>query len=285
MARPIKHGLDYFPLNITLSGSVEYLRCVYGKIGEAVIISLWQRIYENSYYIDYGKMSPLVFSQEFGNQLELCFPEKKMSRWEIYDEIVRQAVEFGVFDKAMFEKYSILTSAAIQKIYTEVKRKNAREFIDERYLLISEPQIGVSAAKTSVFDAKTPENVTQTPQSKEKKNKEKQSKAESGARADKKQFGQFGRVTLSDEEYAGLAGKFGTQAVDDCIRRMDEYLCENNRNYINCSGKIEKWISEDMARENRGGKSKFNNYTDTNKPDYSDFGKKIIDEMLKGETK
>ena len=151
--------------------------------------------------------------------------------------------------------------------------------------MISEPQIGVSAAKTEVFATKTPENTTKIPQSKEKKSKVNESKGESGARADKKQFGQFGRVTLSDGEYAGLAEKFGEDTVGEYIRRMDEYLCENNRNYINCSGKIEKWICEDMERENRGGKSKFNNYTDTNKPDYSDFGKKIIDEMLKGETK
>ena len=37
MARPIKKGLDYFPLNVFLTGSVEYIECMYGAIGVYVI--------------------------------------------------------------------------------------------------------------------------------------------------------------------------------------------------------------------------------------------------------
>lgn len=36
MARPIKKGLDYFPLNVFLTGSVEYIECMYGAIGVGV---------------------------------------------------------------------------------------------------------------------------------------------------------------------------------------------------------------------------------------------------------
>ena len=73
MARPIKEGLDYFPLNVNLSGKIEYIQCMYGKLGEMVIISLWQKIYQKSYYVKYDEMSPLVFSKEFGDQLERLF--------------------------------------------------------------------------------------------------------------------------------------------------------------------------------------------------------------------
>ena len=168
MARPIKKGLDYFPLNVFLTGSVEYIECMYGAIGVYVIISLWKRIYEHSYYYKYDEKAPLICSKEFGNQLELCFPKKNKQSYEIYDEIVKKAIEFGVFDKGMFEKYSILTSKTIQKIYSEAKRKDANELIDERYLLINIPENRVFATKTKVIATKTPINAETIPQSKVK---------------------------------------------------------------------------------------------------------------------
>ena len=48
MARPVKKGLDYFPLDVVLGGGMEDINCEYGKLGEMVVISLWQRIYRSS---------------------------------------------------------------------------------------------------------------------------------------------------------------------------------------------------------------------------------------------
>lgn len=176
MARPIKKGLDYFPLNVNLSGSVEYIRCMYGKLGEAVIISLWQRIFENSYYIEYNDLSALVFSKEFGIQLEMCFADKKKKCWEIFDEIVKQAVKFGVFDKDIFEKHSVLTSKSIQEIYVEAKRKKAADVIDKEYCLINLSETTVNDAKGQVNTPITSFNSTIIPQSKENNNKENNNK-------------------------------------------------------------------------------------------------------------
>lgn len=140
MPRPHKVGLDYFPLYVTLP-ELEYIKGLYGMIGVQVIISLWQKIYQkNGYYIEYDNMSSVIFSNEFGEQLERCFPSKNKQRWEIYDEIVHRAFEDGVFDKAMFDEYGILTSQRIQELYVFVKKKRAEELIDERYLLLSAPK-------------------------------------------------------------------------------------------------------------------------------------------------
>ena len=76
----------------------------------------------------------------------------------------------------MFEKYSILTSKTIQKIYSEAKRKDANELIDERYLLINIPENRVFATKTKVIATKTPINAETIPQSKVKESKVKESK-------------------------------------------------------------------------------------------------------------
>lgn len=177
MARPTKPGLEYFPMDVKLSGRAEYIKCMYGKMGEVVIISLWQRIYENSYYIEYDEMSALMFSKDFGEQLELCFPKKEKACWEIFDEIVKKAVEFDVFDKELFEKYSVLTSKDIQRTYVKAKRKGAAKLIDERYLLIPASETEVFDAETMVIDTETGVVSSAIPQSKVKKSKEKEIKS------------------------------------------------------------------------------------------------------------
>ena len=90
----------------------------------------------------------------------------------------------------------------------------------------------------------------------------------------------------------------------DVIKRIIEYACEINKKswyYINAVivGKLKKGVKtleaykEDEARweanrQKRSGdrsgikRSRFNNYTDTNKPDYTNFGDTILNEMLGG---
>lgn len=275
MARPIKQGLDYFPLNVTLSGSVEYIRCMYGKIGEAVIISLWQRIYAKSYFIKYDKMSPLVFSADFGNQLEWCFPKKEKASWEIFDEIVKKAVEFGVFDKKLFEKYEILTSATIQKNYIEAKRKEAQELIDERYLLIDAPKSGVIATKTPVIATKTPVIAETIPQSKVKESKVKESKVK-GARARV-----CASALLTPEDKNALSKEFGESTANAYAMHFEKYCRENGKSYKSPLETVRSWILKDKANEKpRGKNSKFCNYKDTNKIDFAAYDEQIIKEML-----
>lgn len=314
MARPIKKGLDYFPLNVFLTGSVEYIECVYGAIGVYVIISLWKRIYEHSYYYKYDERSPLVCSKEFGNQLELCFPKKDKPSYEIYDEIVKKAVEFGVFDKEMFEKYSILTSKTIQRIYSEAKRKGARELIDERYLLIDIPEDRVIAAKTNVIAAKTPINAETIPQSKVKESKEKEIKVNESTvkqmKEDKPPTAAAENVLSEYERLIGIPthniveliqGYLDEGMTPELMIRLIEYSVERNARswqYIEKAilGNLNEGIltvddynrhraDRQKALDNRGStkSSKFNNYTSESKTDYAELEEQILDSMLEGD--
>ena len=313
MARPIKKGLDYFPLNVFLTGSVEYIECMYGAIGVYVIISLWKRIYEHSYYYKYDEKAPLICSKEFGNQLELCFPKKNKQSYEIYDEIVKKAVEFGVFDKGMFEKYSILTSKTIQKIYSEAKRKDANELIDERYLLINIPENRVFATKTKVVATKTPINAETIPQSKVKESKEKESKINKSKVKEKKEQEKgeappSAAVLHAYEKYIGIVTPLVADDIDDflskgvepeLIIRIIEYACEQNarsRRYIqqaimnNLNDGILTLDAYNRKEADRRvnykppqKKSKFNNYTSESKTDYAELEEQILDSMLDGD--
>lgn len=283
MARPIKKGLDYFPLDVFLTGSVEDVECVYGAIGVYVIISLWKRIYAQSYYYKYDGRAPFKCSKEFGNQLELCFPKKNKLNYEIFDEIVRTAVELGVFDKDMFERYSILTSKTIQENYLAAKRKDAAELIDERYLLINVPQNRVFVAKTPISVAKTPINTETIPQSKVKESRvdkiivDKRREKETA-----RPCGTYKHILLTDKQYEDLTSEFGDKAVDDYISRVDEYCESSGKTYSNYAATISRWIKADREKEKRESKfnnSKFNNYQSEN--DYENLEERLLDNLLK----
>ena len=312
MARPKKVGLDYFPLDVFLGGSVEYISCLYGAIGVQVIISLWRRIYAHSYYYRYDERAAIVCAKEFGEQLMLCFPKKNKESWEIFDEIVKKAVEFGVFDREMFEKHSILTSKSIQKTYLEAKRKCSTVKIDPRFALIDESD-GVFAEKTAVFGAKTtakPEIMPQSKvkqskvkQSKEKQNKEEQSKEEESKEKEskEKQAGSGFAPLLSkveDQELKKLYEEYLKMrtlirapmtecAVESLIRRVNDLEPNDvgRQKQLLETAILNGWKNVYPMRDERapshanGRQNAFShNYTDTNAIDYAALEEKILDQ-------
>ena len=307
MARPIKKGLDYFPLDTRLHGRIEYIQCMYGMLGVMVVISLWQRIYENSYYIEYNEKSALIFSKDFGVQLELLSKGQKSS-WEVFDEIVRQSVKEGLFDEALFEKYGILTSRKIQENYLKAKEKSSKIEFYESYLLLSDADFSVSSPKIVVISPKTgvssPENATEYSRVEESKVNESIVEESSNAvlpAAVSNAYEQWmsSKPTSSVEKDINSFIDKGVEVA--LIVRLIEYARENNKTgwaYAkaaikgNMDAGIKTLDEYNRAQEERAenakkvqaaeksGKGKFNNYNDTNKPDYSNFGDEIINGML-----
>lgn len=313
MARPKKVGLDYFPLDVFLGGSVEYISCLYGAIGVQVIISLWRRIYAHSYYYRYDERAAIVCAKEFGEQLSLCFPKKNKESWEIFDEIVKKAVEFGVFDREMFEKHSILTSKSIQKTYLEAKRKSSAAKIDPRFALIDE-SCAVSAEETAVFGAETTAKTEIMPQSKvkqskvkqskEKQSKEKQSKEEeSKEKESKEKQAESGFAPLlsevEDQELKKLYEEYLKMrelirapmtecAVESLIRRVNDLEPNNvgRQKKLLETAILNGWknvypVRDERAPSNANGRqSAFSHsYTDTNAIDYAALEEQILDQV------
>lgn len=56
MARPIRQGIDYFPLDVDFDDKIEMYMIEKEAVGLAVLITTWQLIYKNEgYYINNGK--------------------------------------------------------------------------------------------------------------------------------------------------------------------------------------------------------------------------------------
>ena len=62
MARPVKSGLNYFPMDVDMDDKVELIEAKHGITGFGILIKLYQKIYKEGYYINWkeetSKSSP-----------------------------------------------------------------------------------------------------------------------------------------------------------------------------------------------------------------------------------
>lgn len=164
MARPIKQGVDYFPLDVRLDEKIELIEAEFGLQGFGVIVKLFQNIYGGrGYYI------------EWTDEVALLFAKKVGLGGNVVSEIVSASIRRGIFDENLFAKYQVLTSEGIQKRYFEIVTRRKDLEVDERYLLVSCTQKSENVDNNRVNVCNNSVNVCNNSQSKEKKSKEKKS--------------------------------------------------------------------------------------------------------------
>lgn len=159
MGRPIKSGLDYFPVDTTFDDTIELLQAECGIRAIGLLIKLWQKIYRNGYYLEWNEDIALLFSQQNGIQtselnefLKVCFRRK-------------------IFCEKLNKEYKILTSAGIQKRFLQISKGSKRTFIPfiKEYKLVNSEFTAIITEETSI-------NSENSAQSKVKESKEKKSK-------------------------------------------------------------------------------------------------------------
>lgn len=126
MARPIKVGLDYFPMDCDMDQdvAVQYLEAQFGLTGFAVLVKLLMRIYrDKGYYIEWNAREQFVFARAIG-----CEPRT-------VDQIIEAAIGEGLFDRQRYEQYGILTSRGIQSRYLEAASRRLRVIMYTEYLV------------------------------------------------------------------------------------------------------------------------------------------------------
>lgn len=175
MARPKKDGLEYFPLDVVagIDDEIELIEAVYGLEGFAIFIKLLQSVYKNGYYINWTKKEQLLFTKRV-NVTET-----------IVNEVINACLEWGLFNKKIYEEHNVLTSHGIQQRFLlAIGRRTAVEFYKE-YLLLNKTE--VSATKNLVIVTKTEVNVDNNPQSKVKESKKKVKEIESSSSSSEKE--------------------------------------------------------------------------------------------------
>ena len=164
MARPIKQGLDYYPLDVGFLQDVKIRRIIRacGIQSIPVLISLLANIYRNDgYFLRWSPDMSFLIADELG-----------VSEGAV-TATVDKAVQVDFFNANMYECYGVLTSEGIQSRFFEAASRRREVRYDARFLLIN-----VNVYKNLVNVDNNPVNVDDNPQSKVKKSKVKESKEE-----------------------------------------------------------------------------------------------------------
>lgn len=160
MARPIKQGVDYFPIDCHMNDKMKLIQAEFGLVGYAVVIKLWQKIYSGKGYYT-----------EWGRDVALMFAQNNSVGGNVVQEVVRSCLNRGIFDQRMFDEYGILTSDGIQERFAEATERRTFVNADRRYLLIPAPSNWVFADNNSINVDNNSVNVDNNPQSKVNKSK------------------------------------------------------------------------------------------------------------------
>ena len=85
-------------------------------------------------------------------------------------------------------------------------------------------------------------------------------------------YGEFRHVRLTASEKERLEADFGSSTVEDCIKKLDEYIEETGKKYKNHNLTIRRWVVDAVKKDKGVTKPKPNTFTSIQKTDY-DFDK------------
>lgn len=129
MARPLKQGLDYHPLDVEFYREIKVrqLNHAFGPISTVILLTLLGAVYkERGYYAEWND--------------DLCFlvAVDSFSTEEVVHAVVKKALAVGLFDQECFSAYRILTSKEIQRHYLAATYKRKGVNMVAEYFLVPE---------------------------------------------------------------------------------------------------------------------------------------------------
>ena len=183
MARPLKDGVGYFPLDVDFlqDDKIRLLKAEFGAKGVSVWIALLCDVYRtNGYFKEWDNDSCLLMADAVGCGI---VPE-------YIAQVVQGCLRRSIFDDGVFQMFGILTSAGIQRRYLRaVSTREEIPILEEYWLLDVDDKKDVPTSvrnklvfksvnlkKTTVNLKKTPVNLQINSQSKVKESKVKKGK-------------------------------------------------------------------------------------------------------------
>ncbi len=127
MARPQKDGLDYFPLNVVMDDEIKLIDAKFGVAGFGVLVKVWQIIYDHGYYALWTERELLLYKSRINADINFI------------NEVINECLQWGIFSKEMYDKYSVLTSRGIQKRFFEATCRRQTVAITSEVLLMPIP--------------------------------------------------------------------------------------------------------------------------------------------------
>ena len=141
----INKGIPYFPTpaNFFDEEIMELLEAKFGILSSYIVMRLLCKIYKEGYYISWGKEQSLIFVRKVGGGI----------KEEVMEKIIELLLEKEFFNKDIYEKYGVLTSEQIQKVWLEATVRRKIDFSKFPYLLEVRPGNGKQKGGTNKKDA------------------------------------------------------------------------------------------------------------------------------------
>lgn len=166
LARPIKRGLDYFPMDVDFSKDIKIRRIINACGNESIYILhvLLASVYrDDGYYLTWNDDIAFLVADEVG------------TKEGTVNELVNKALQVDFFSKDLYERFGVLTSRGIQNRYIIATKERKIVELKEEYLLTKEVNRGNISIIQGVNEVKHRHNT----QRKEKESKVKENKKDS----------------------------------------------------------------------------------------------------------
>lgn len=167
MARPVKEGLDYYPLNADFMSDIKVRRLIrsFGSKSIGVVIALLGMIYgDKGYYI------------LLNDDVAFIISEQTLEDEDLVNQIINKLIEIEFFDKNLYEKHRVLTSKGIQKRFISATERRKDVKLITKYNLVNVDNNPSSDVVNVCNNQQRKEKKSKVKKSKEKESKEKQSK-------------------------------------------------------------------------------------------------------------
>lgn len=131
MARPLKEGLDYFPLDVhaDTDDKFQLIEALHGATGFAVVIKLFMKIYSQNFYYKWTETEELLFSKRVNVDINTV------------RKIVNDCINYDLFDNNKFNEHKILTSYGIQERYFAAIGRRKKQEVVQEYLLLNKQEV------------------------------------------------------------------------------------------------------------------------------------------------
>lgn len=185
MARPVKEGLDYFPLDVDMDqdDKIALIEAQHGLVGFGIVVKLLMKIYKHSYYYEWTEKEQLLFSKRVNVDINSI------------NAVINDGLKWGLFNKNIYETYKILTSKGIQKRYLEAIGRRQKVKLIKEYLLLDSNDI--NAYKNLIIVDINPtltvvnDNINTQSKVKKRESKVKESKEENNVVSDAETLSQL----------------------------------------------------------------------------------------------
>lgn len=128
MGRPVKKGLDYFPVDVDIFQDIKVRKLIryQGAKAFSVYIYLLSIIYRDGYYFKWDEFLPFTIAESTG-----CV--------EAYvREVIECCFKVDLLSRPQFQANAILTSRAIQERYVEINTSMRRSAVVSEYSLVDD---------------------------------------------------------------------------------------------------------------------------------------------------